>query len=139
MLCSLRSVVVSCGRLRSVAVGCGRLRSVAVSGECCVVQHGLLDTEAQAVRTSILSTLPHIRAFGDSILATKRKLGRVIEQIEGSPPGEAETDVAETQVRGGGTLNLNTYKFFFTLSQNLRLSHGDSSHFIWNALLRVLR
>ncbi|BFY99159.1 hypothetical protein BsWGS_02198 [Bradybaena similaris] len=46
-------------------------------------KHSLLESEAENVRTSIKSAVQHIRSFAEEVADSARKLGGVIQQIEG--------------------------------------------------------
>ena len=46
-------------------------------------QHALLESEAENVRTSIKSAVQHIRSFAEEVNDSARRLGAVIQQIEG--------------------------------------------------------
>ena len=47
-------------------------------------QHALLETEAENVRSSILSAVQHIKSFGEEVSESARRLHGVIQQIEGA-------------------------------------------------------
>ncbi|XP_059149286.1 E3 ubiquitin-protein ligase TRIM23-like isoform X2 [Physella acuta] len=47
-------------------------------------KHGLLETEAENVRSSIKSAVQHIKSFAEEVSDSVRKLGVVVQQIEGS-------------------------------------------------------
>lgn len=44
----------------------------------------MLETEAENVRSSIVNAMQHIRSFMEEVMDTARKLGTVIQQIEGT-------------------------------------------------------
>ena len=47
------------------------------------LQHTLLESEAENVRTSILTALQRIKCFGEEVNESMRRFGTVIQQIEG--------------------------------------------------------
>lgn len=47
-------------------------------------QHVLLETEAQNVRSSIVTTLQLVKSFGEEVEEITNKMSCVIQQIEGS-------------------------------------------------------
>ena len=54
-----------------------------------IFQHVLLETEAQNVRSSILTAFQHIKSFGEEVEDTSQKLSYSIQQIEGSTTDNA--------------------------------------------------
>ena len=47
------------------------------------LQHTLLESEAENIRSSILSALQRIKCFGEEVNESVRRFGSVIQQIEG--------------------------------------------------------
>ena len=48
-----------------------------------IIQHTLLESEAENVRGSILSALQRIKCFGEEVNDSVRRFGTVIQQMEG--------------------------------------------------------
>ncbi|KAK3591157.1 hypothetical protein CHS0354_029004 [Potamilus streckersoni] len=46
-------------------------------------KHTLLETEADNVRTSIRNAMQHVKSFGEEVCESARKLGALIQQMEG--------------------------------------------------------
>lgn len=64
-----------------------------------VLQHTLLETEAENVRRSITSAVLHIRSFGEEVAESARKLGQTIQQIEGGAQ-VVQSDEGSNAVQG---------------------------------------
>jgi hypothetical protein len=61
-----------------------------------LLQHALLETEAENVRSSILSAVQHVRSFGEEVNESARRLYAVIRQIEGSVQVVSASDGSAT-------------------------------------------
>ncbi|GFO23069.1 E3 ubiquitin-protein ligase trim23 [Plakobranchus ocellatus] len=67
-------------------------------------KHALLESEAENVRTSIKSAVQHIRSFAEEVNDSGRRLGAVIQQIEGrvqmmeSSEGETTAQQDDTRI-----------------------------------------
>ena len=48
-----------------------------------ILQHTLLETEAENVRSSIANATQHFRSFSEEVADSARKTGAAIQQIEG--------------------------------------------------------
>lgn len=71
-----------------------------------VLQHTLLETEAENVRRSITSAVLHIRSFGEEVAESARKLGQTIQQIEGGAQ-VVQSDEGSNAVQGVSFICMN--------------------------------
>lgn len=82
-----------------------------------VLQHTLLETEAENVRRSITSAVLHIRSFGEEVAESARKLGQTIQQIEGG--GQiVQSDEGSNAVQGVSFICTNFQSPMVTLKSN---------------------
>lgn len=77
----------------------GRRNFINISNYHSVLQHTLLETEAENVRRSITSAVLHIRSFGEEVAESARKLGQTIQQIEGGAQ-VVQSDEGSNAVQG---------------------------------------
>ena len=66
---------------------------------CLQLQHVLLETEAQNVRSSIMTAFQHIKTFAEEVQESGRKLGNAIQQIESGSQMINEADGTQRVVQ----------------------------------------
>ncbi|KAL5015777.1 hypothetical protein ScPMuIL_005366 [Solemya velum] len=85
-------------------------------------KHTLLETEAENVRTSIISALQHIKLFSDEVAESARKVGSAIHQIEGGYQvlnGSNGTTTAQQIPGTAGHARLKIKQYFSDLRETL--------------------
>ncbi|XP_076462538.1 E3 ubiquitin-protein ligase TRIM23-like [Babylonia areolata] len=85
-------------------------------------KHALLETEAENVRSSILSAVLHVKSFGDEVTESARRLHSVIQQIEGGVHVIPSSDGSATAQQMLGTAEqarLKIKQYFHDLRENL--------------------
>ncbi|XP_071116961.1 E3 ubiquitin-protein ligase TRIM23-like [Haliotis cracherodii] len=85
-------------------------------------KHALLENEAESVRSSIISAVQRIRSFAEEVAESARKLGSVIQHIEGGLHVITSTDGSSSTQQIPGTAEQSRLKikqYFHDLRENL--------------------